>query len=81
MLLLDKEWVRWSDRKIARQAKVSNRFVSNIRHELTVNVHSEPSRLCGTTGLVARRLGRDFVGIELSGDYWQIADLRRQDAQ
>jgi DNA (cytosine-5)-methyltransferase 1 len=40
MLLNDPEWSKWSDREIARQCKVSNRFVSNLRN-LTVNVHSE----------------------------------------
>lgn len=37
LLLTDPEWGQWSDREIARQCKVSNRFVSNLRHELSVN--------------------------------------------
>ncbi|MBX3053444.1 MAG: hypothetical protein KF753_18355 [Caldilineaceae bacterium] len=36
-LLLDEEWGKWSDREIARQAQVSNRFVTNLRNELSVN--------------------------------------------
>ncbi|EIE01442.1 ParB/RepB/Spo0J family partition protein [Leptospira licerasiae] len=43
-LLKDDEWSQWSDREIARIAKVSNTFVSNLRGELrdsTVNVDSE----------------------------------------
>lgn len=37
MLLNDPEWGRRSDREIARQCAVSNRFVSNLRKELSVN--------------------------------------------
>ncbi len=44
-LLQDPEWKEWSDREIARQCNVSNRFVTNLRNSLTVNVHSENSRL------------------------------------
>jgi len=36
-LLLDEQWCQWSDRAIAKQCQVSNRFVSNIRKELSVN--------------------------------------------
>lgn len=36
-LLEDGEWSQWSDRAIARQCQVSNRFVSNMRKELSVN--------------------------------------------
>jgi ParB-like chromosome segregation protein Spo0J len=37
-LLADVEWVKWSDRKIAEAAAVSNAFVTGVRHELlTVN--------------------------------------------
>jgi adenine-specific DNA-methyltransferase len=34
----------------------------------------------GTTGVAARRLGRDFIGIELDPDYFKIAHARIQDA-
>lgn len=44
MLLSDKQWSKWSDRTIAKKANVSNRFVSTIRGELTVNVHSESDK-------------------------------------
>lgn len=37
MLLRDEEWSQWSDREIAKRCCVSNRFTSNIRHELSVN--------------------------------------------
>jgi hypothetical protein len=37
ILLDDPEWSTWSDRQIAKQADVSNRFVSNLRVELSVN--------------------------------------------
>ena len=33
----------------------------------------------GTTGLVAKQLGRNFVGIELNAEYVKIAQLRLQD--
>ncbi|MFD2814968.1 hypothetical protein ACFSYD_12020 [Paracoccus aerius] len=43
VLLNDPEWSKWSDREIARQAGVSNRYVSNLRAgTVTVNVHTEP---------------------------------------
>jgi hypothetical protein len=42
-LLQDPEWKEWSDREIARLCKVSNRYVSNLRKDLTVNVHSDDS--------------------------------------
>jgi site-specific DNA-methyltransferase (adenine-specific) len=34
----------------------------------------------GTTGVAARRLGRDFIGIELDAEYFRIAQARIQDA-
>jgi hypothetical protein len=37
VLLRDPEWGKWADREIARQCKVSNRFVSDMRQELSVN--------------------------------------------
>lgn len=36
-LLNDAEWVMWSDREIARQCGVSNRFVTDMRNDLSVN--------------------------------------------
>ena len=36
-LLHDDEWSQWSDREIARRAKVSDRFVNNLRKELSAN--------------------------------------------
>jgi hypothetical protein len=36
-LLDDPEWSQWSDREIARRCGVSNRFVSDVRGELSVN--------------------------------------------
>ncbi|MGK7892942.1 MAG: hypothetical protein AB4372_04690 [Xenococcus sp. (in: cyanobacteria)] len=40
-LLRDPEWGQWSDREIARQCKVSQPFVSNLRKNLTDNVISD----------------------------------------
>lgn len=37
MLLQDDAWREWSDREIARHCAVSNRFVTTLRHELSVN--------------------------------------------
>lgn len=34
-ILNDKEWVKWSDRRIADQCGVSAQFVANVRSELT----------------------------------------------
>lgn len=36
-LLHDDEWRQWSDREIARRCAVSNRFVGDLRAELSVN--------------------------------------------
>lgn len=36
ILLNDEDWSKWSDRAIAEMVGVSNRFVSNIRNELSV---------------------------------------------
>jgi hypothetical protein len=41
----------------------------------------DPFAGSGTTGLVAVKLGRDFVGIELNPDYIAIAERRIKDAQ
>jgi hypothetical protein len=43
-LLRDEEWGKWSDREIARQCRVSQPFVGQVRTKLTVtdNVISEP---------------------------------------
>jgi hypothetical protein len=40
-LLADDEWGKWSDREIARHAKVSHEMVRKIRADLTVNVDSD----------------------------------------
>lgn len=36
-LLRDEEWSQWSDREIARRCAVSNRFVTNLRQQISVN--------------------------------------------
>jgi hypothetical protein len=45
-LLQDHEWVRWSDREIARRCMVSPGFVGQLRDKVTVNVDSDRPRLC-----------------------------------
>lgn len=37
ILLRDDEWSGWSDREIAKRCRVSNRFVSTLRPEVSVN--------------------------------------------
>jgi protein gp37 len=51
-LLHDPEWARWSDREIARRASVSNRFVTTMRAELSVNRSQidQPARLVERNG-------------------------------
>jgi len=34
----------------------------------------------GTVALVARKLGRDYIGIELNGSYIDLANKRLRDA-
>jgi DNA modification methylase len=41
-----------------------------------VGIAFDPFMGAGTTALVARKLGRDFIGIELSKEYKKIADAR-----
>ena len=49
-LLNDPEWSQWSDRQIAKEAKVSGPFVGTLRASLTANVCSEkPSERVYTT--------------------------------
>lgn len=43
-LLRDDEWVKWSDREIARRCLVSAPFVTKCRESLTVNIYSDESR-------------------------------------
>jgi len=40
-LLNDAEWAAWSDREIARQCAVGNKFVGDLRRTVTVSEHSE----------------------------------------
>lgn len=42
-ILNDKEWVKWSDRRIAEQCGVSAQFVANVRGELT-SIEGSPAR-------------------------------------
>lgn len=57
MLLMDSEWTKWSDGEIARQANVSQPFVSALRRELTTqNVLSEQTT----------RVGKDSVARDTS---------------
>ena len=36
----------------------------------------DPFAGSGTTGVVAKRLRRNFVGVEINPDYWQMATDR-----
>ena len=52
-----------------------------INHFITVlsnkgDLILDPFMGSGTTGVVAKRHGRRFVGIELNNDYFQIAEKR-----
>jgi hypothetical protein len=40
-LLRDETWSAWSDREIARQCAVSDRFVNGLRAQLTANIRSD----------------------------------------
>lgn len=62
-LLRDPEWSQWSDREIARACGVSNRFVSNLAHDLTVN-GSQSSRRRGADG---RIINTSNIGKRTSG--------------
>lgn len=59
-ILNDKEWVKWSDRRIADQCGVSAQFVANVRGELTsvegsaANGHAAGPRI-GADGKLRKR--------------------------
>jgi len=51
-LLRDEEWAQWSDREIARKCAVSDRFVNNLRKDLSANgsqINSRTVQRGGTT--------------------------------
>lgn len=58
ILLRDKEWAAKSDRKIAELAAVSNKFVGDIRKEVTVNGTQSPKR----TGKDGRTINTTNIG-------------------
>ena len=37
MMLKDAEWVKWGDREISRQCAVDNKFVGNVRRDVSVD--------------------------------------------
>ena len=54
-LLNDEEWAQWSDREIARRCAVSNRFVSNLREEISVNrsqIETQTARKVERNGII-----------------------------
>lgn len=61
-MLLDTEWAKWSDRKIAAHCAVSNHFVADVRKSLTVNSPSEERRYTTkhgtTTTMKTSNIGR-----------------------
>ena len=58
MLAQDSEWGNWSDREIAKQCKVSQPFVSKLRHELTDNIHDDNSPL--TDNVISEKSTRTY---------------------
>lgn len=50
------------------------RVVSNFSKEGDTIL--DPFMGCGTTGVVSKRLGRDFIGIEIDEEYYKISELR-----
>ena len=51
ILLADEKWGEWSDREIARCCGVSNRLVSTLRHELSVNGSQIAERVVRRSGI------------------------------
>ena len=51
-------------------------FSRCIMGDFTADVVLDPFFGSGTTGIVAKRLHRRFIGIELSGDFCDMADSR-----
>jgi hypothetical protein len=54
-VLQDAEWSHWSDREIAKQCAVGNKFVGDIRRTIvTVSEHSEPKTFTTKHGTFAK---------------------------
>lgn len=64
VLLRDKEWSKWSDRRIAQHCGVTHPFVAKIRSELTGNDSSQTTRRRGADGrtIETANIGRKPVG-------------------
>jgi len=45
-----------------------------------VSLELDPFAGAGTTGVVSKRLGRDFIGIELNPEYFEMARKRIESA-
>lgn len=54
-------------------------FVETLSNEKDLVL--DPFMGSGTTGVVAKRSGRDFIGIELDEDYFHIAENRIQEVE
>ena len=47
-----------------------------VRKRPLVHLSLDPFAGSGTTGAVAKQLGREFIGIELNADYVALAEAR-----
>jgi len=74
---------------LIRAEKRENEIIGQLRHELLEFWHPMENVPCivldpfcgsGTTGKVAIKLGRDFIGIELNLDYIELAKKRIKEA-
>lgn len=80
-LLHDPEWSQWSDREIARQCKVSNRFVGNLRKGLSVNGSQIDSDDGGTDEPETRKVRRGDTVYEQRVSTDKRQEVTRQRAQ
>lgn len=61
-LLRDEEWVKWSDREIARRCNVSAPMVADVRRTVTVNYYSEEERTYTTKHGTAATMNTANIG-------------------
>jgi len=85
-LLLDEEWSKWSNERIAKQCGVSSQLVGNLKRELSLNgLEIEPQRLVERNGTVytqnTANIGwRAWQGnpTEAPREIWQESEARSE---
>ena len=70
-------WAFGQERHNPHPAPFPVPLIERIIASTTAQVILDPVMGSGTTAVVARLLGRDFIGIDISPDYCRMAEERR----